>query len=121
MRDIKKRGEIEELDILIILERRGNTHTATELRELVADMDKDKNKLISFLELCCAVFNKDYELFNNFTDEGSRKEALEKAMEASAAVREAEAEIEKAKRLSLAAAETRAAELERESKLVITE
>lgn len=62
---------------MLLLEKRGTVHTATELRVLVAEMDKDHNHLISFLELACAIFHKPFDELNNFVDESARKAALE--------------------------------------------
>uniref|UniRef100_A0A7S0XEY3 EF-hand domain-containing protein n=1 Tax=Chromulina nebulosa TaxID=96789 RepID=A0A7S0XEY3_9STRA len=113
-RDVANKGEIEEIDVLLILEKRGNAKTATELRLAVADMDKDKNHKISFLELACAIFSKPFDELNNFTDEEARKAAFEKAMKLSEKAREAELEIEKAKEAEEKAAQDRAEAIERE-------
>lgn len=117
-RDTKNLGEIEEFDVLYILERRGTAKTATELRQMIADMDKDHNHKISFLELCCAMFGKSYDDLNDFVDEDARKLALEAAMKASEAARAAEEEIEHSKRNMELAAQIRAAAIDRESRLV---
>jgi len=92
--------------------------TATELREFVKELDADKNKLISFIELCCGCFKKDIGELNNFVDEEARARALEEAMRASLTKRQAEEEIQRAKEKAERDAAIRAAALERESKLV---
>lgn len=40
-----------------LLEARNNTKTFVELRQLVADIDLDHNRKLSFLEFACAIFN----------------------------------------------------------------
>lgn len=116
-KDVKKIGEIDEHACLFIMEQKGYTMTVTELRELVKDMDADKNKLISFIELCCGVFKKDINELNNFVDEEARARALQEAMRASMTKRQAEEEIQRAKEKTERDAGIRAAALERESKL----
>lgn len=116
-KDSKHIGEIDEFSCLYILEHRGMTKTATELRQLVAEMDQDKNKLISFIELCCGIFQKPIGEINNFVDEEARTRAITAAMEASKLKRDAETEIARAKEAAELAAQIRAAAIERESKL----
>ena len=103
---------------MMLLESRGETKTALELRETFAAIDIDKNHHLSFLEWCCYVFQKDYEETNNFVDEEARLAAMAEAHaagEAARAIAEAQA---KAKADEEEAARRRAEELEAESKLV---
>lgn len=100
------------------MEKRGSIHTAAELRQMVLDMDYDKNNKISFLELCCAIFHKSWDDLNNFVDENARARALEGAMKASEEARKAEEAIEAARRAEELAAQERAAKLEKEASLV---
>ncbi len=92
--------------------------TATELREFISAMDTDSNKLISFIELSCAMYKKDISELSNFVDEEARQRAINEAMRASQQKREAEEQIKKAQEAQEMAAQIRAAALERESKLV---
>ncbi len=101
----------------MFLEHRGTVKTATELRTMVGDMDKDKNHLLSFVEWCCAYYGKSYEDLNNFVDEEARERAMEEAMRAGEEAKKAEEEIERAKAQKELQASLRAAALERESKL----
>lgn len=101
----------------MLLEHRGEAKTATELREMIASMDADKNHRLSFVEFCCAYFSKSFEDLNNYVDEDARNAALaeakifgEEAAKAEAAIAAANAEKER-----LAA--ERAAKIEEESKL----
>lgn len=100
------------------MERRGSIHSAAELRQMVVDMDKDKNHRISFLELCCAIYHKSWEDLNNFVDENARERAMAAAIRASEEARKAEERIEEARRAEELAAQIRAAALEREASLV---
>jgi len=115
--DLRSCGELDEHETMMFLEHRGTTKTATELRELIADIDKDHNHTVNFLEWCCFWFQKNYDDLNDFADEEARERAMAEARAAGLAAELAEAAIEEAKRAEEAAAEARAAELERESKL----
>jgi hypothetical protein len=101
-----------------LLEHRGSVKTAKELMEMVGDMDRDKNLRVSFIEWCCAYYQKSYDELFNFVDEDARRLAVEAAMQFGEAARNAELEIEQAKKRKELQAQLRAAALERESKLV---
>jgi predicted Rossmann-fold nucleotide-binding protein len=102
----------------MLMEFRGSVMTAKEIMELVGQMDKDRNLKVSFIELCCAFFNKSYDELFNFVDEEARQRAIEEAKKLSEAAKKAEEEIERAKKQKELQAQLRAAALERESKLV---
>jgi len=59
--DLKRQGELEEDEALHLLEFRGETKTASELRKLIADIDIDKNRKLSFLEFACAVLGRSWQ------------------------------------------------------------
>lgn len=103
---------------MMLLEYRNTVKTATELRAMVADMDKDNNKRLSFLEWCCAHYGKSYDELDNFVDEEARERAMAEAMAAGEEAKRAEEEIERAKQQKELQASLRAAALERESKMV---
>ena len=65
-------GELDEHEALMLLEHKNLTKTATELRMLLADIDKNKDRQVNFLEWCCFVFQKPWEELNNFVDEDAR-------------------------------------------------
>jgi len=54
--DGHQQGELEEDEALRLLEARKETKTARELRTMVADIDFDSNRKLSFLEWSCCVF-----------------------------------------------------------------
>ena len=54
-------GELDEHEALMLLEHKNLTKTATELRMLLADIDKNKDRQVNFLEWCCFVFQKPWE------------------------------------------------------------
>jgi Ca2+-binding EF-hand superfamily protein len=70
-------GEINEHDAMRLLEARGATKTATELRQLFNNIDIDRNRHISFLEWCCAYYQRSYEDLNTFADEAARELAMQ--------------------------------------------
>jgi chemotaxis protein histidine kinase CheA len=116
--DLLKTGELEENHAMMLLESRGETKTARELRETFSRIDVNNNRKISFLEWCCYIYEKDFTETNSFVDQDARNAAMaevEKAAEAARAVEEAAA---KAKADEEAEAKRRAEELERESQLV---
>lgn len=118
--DLANNGELEENNAMRLLESRGETKTATELRAILNSIDFNNNHKLSFLEWCCYLYSKSYEETNNFVNEEAQALALleiQKAKDAAAAV---EAEIQRRKAEDEAAAAERAAELERESQLVCT-
>jgi len=115
--DLLKTGELEENHAMMLLESRGETKTARELRETFSRIDVNNNRKISFLEWCCYIYEKDFTETNSFVDQDARNAAMaevEKAAEAARAVEEAAA---KAKADEEAEAKRRAEELERESQL----
>lgn len=58
--DARGQGELEEDEAMRLLESRNETKTFTELRQLVNDIDIDKNRKLCFLEYACAYFQKDW-------------------------------------------------------------
>lgn len=101
-----------------LLEHRGSAKTAKELFDMVGDMDRDKNLQVSFIEWCCAFYQKSYDELFNFADEDARRMAIEAAMSFGEAARNAELEIEQANKRKELQAQLRAAAIEREMKLV---
>jgi len=82
--DGSKQGELEEDESLRLLEARGETKTFVELRKAVADIDLDKNRKLCFLELCCSVFKKSWQLLHTPSADPStlaQVEELRKKME----------------------------------------
>jgi Ca2+-binding EF-hand superfamily protein len=77
--DFGNKGELEEDQALMLLEYRGETKTFLELRAMVSDMDSDGNHRISFLEWCCALYQKNYAELDDFVDEEARQAALASA------------------------------------------
>lgn len=112
------RGKLDEHECMMLLEHRGSAKTAVELREMVADIDQSHDHFVSFIEWCCAVYNKSYAGLNDFVDEEARARAMEEAMKFGEEARKVEEEIERVKAQKEAEAAARAAELERESKMV---
>lgn len=115
--DLKNCGNLDEHEALMLLEHRDMAHTATELRVLLSEIDKDKDRRVNFLEWCCFFFKKDWLELNNFVDEESRANAIAEAMAAGERAKLAEAAIAEAKRLQEEKAKKKAAELEEEAKL----
>jgi hypothetical protein len=103
---------------MMFLEHRGNVKTATELRGMVSEMDKNNNHRMSFVEWCCAYYSKSYEELNNFVDEEAREIAMAEAMKAGEEAKAAEEEIAQANARKELQASLRAAAIEKESKLV---
>ncbi len=115
--DIKKEGQLDEHEALMLLEHRDMAHTATELRTLLAQIDKDKDRHVNFLEWCCFFFKKDWDELNCFVDEEARAAALAEAMAAGLKAKAAEEAIAEAKRREEEKAAAHAKELEDEAKL----
>jgi len=111
------KGELEEDEAMRLLEARNQTKTFKELRQMVSEIDIDKNRMLSFLEWACAIYNKSWEKLHAPSvdpEEVARAEALvKKAAEEEEARRRAEDEARKhedEKRiLELKAAQERAA------------
>ena len=59
--DDDKAGELNEHQALRLLEARGETKTAADMREMVKELDSDANGKLSLLEWCCAIFGKSWE------------------------------------------------------------
>jgi hypothetical protein len=85
---------------------------------MVSAFDVDKDRKISFLELCCGLYEKSIDALNDFVDDDARAAALALAMAAGEAARKAEEAIELARLQQEQEAAARAAKLEAESKLV---
>jgi len=76
--DSKRQGELEEDEALHLLESRGETKTASELRKLIADIDQDKNRKLSFLEFSCAVLNRSWQTLHEPVGDPDALAELEK-------------------------------------------
>jgi hypothetical protein len=117
--DLLKTGELEENHAMMLLEARGETKTARELRETFARIDVNNNHKLSFLEWSCYLYNKDFQETNSFVDADARNAAMAEVQRAGEAARAIEEAAAKAKADEEEAARLRAAELERESQLVL--
>lgn len=102
----------------MLLERRGTVKTAKELMDMCNEMDKDKNLHITFIEFCCAIYQKSYDELFTFVDEEARQKAMEDVKIFGEEAKKVEEEIQRAIRAKELQAQLRAAALERESKLV---
>lgn len=60
--DIGRKGQLDEHEAMMLLEHRGIVKTAKELRAMMSTMDVDKNHRLSFVEWCCAIFERSYEV-----------------------------------------------------------
>jgi hypothetical protein len=115
--DSRSQGELEEDEAMRLLESRNETKTFKELREMVADIDLDKNRKLSFLEWACAIFKKSWVTLHTPSvdpEEVRRAEELAATAYAEAAEKKAREdrarELEDEKRLAeLKAASERAA------------
>lgn len=116
--DTQNRGELDEQHAMRMFERRGSIKTAKELRQLVAAMDSNNNKKLSFVEWLCTHFGKSIEDLNDFVDEDARARAMEEAMRHGAEAKAIAEAIERAKQQKELQASLRAAAIERESKMV---
>ncbi len=65
----------KEDEALRLLEARKETKRFVELREMVKDMDYDKNRELSFLEWCCAYFSKSWKDLHRPSADQSEVEA----------------------------------------------
>mmetsp|Transcript_31172 Transcript_31172/g.44801 ORF Transcript_31172/g.44801 Transcript_31172/m.44801 type:complete len:317 (+) Transcript_31172:68-1018(+) len=115
--DIGQKGHLDEHEAMMLMEHRGIVKTAKELREMMSTMDIDKNHKLSFVEWCCAFFERSYEELNNFSDEDARQAALLTAKSMGEEARKLELEIEAARLAKELEAQQRAEALERESKM----
>lgn len=115
--DLNKTGELEENHTMMLLESRGETKTAVELRAMVAEIDQDHNHHVNFLEWCCAIYSKSWEDTNNFADDEARIAAMAEAKKAGEKAAEAQAAIATASAADEEATKKRADELEKEAAL----
>jgi len=101
--DKQKQGELEEDEAMQLLEKRGETKTFKELRVMVAEIDLDKNRKLSFLEWACAIYKKSWQKLHTASVDPEemkkasalRAKALAQQEEAAAERAAAEAESEK--------------------------
>lgn len=110
-------GELNEHEALRLFEDRGLVKTVREMRDMFVNIDYDGNHMISFIEWCCAWFDKDYEELNDFSDEEARLAALEEAKAAGMEAEKVLGDIEIARKKKEDEAAARALEIENESKL----
>lgn len=116
--DLLQTGELEENHAMMLLESRGETKTARELREIFSKIDVNNNRKLSFLEWCCYLYDKDFQETNSFVDADARNAAMAEVQRAAEAARAVEEAAAKAKADEEERARLRAEELERESQLV---
>jgi len=115
--DPRGEGELQEDEAMRLLEFRGETKRFVELREMVAVMDKDKNRLLSLLELLCAIFKKSWEeLHNPGVDEAALVAAIDKLRLAQAEEIEAIQKAKAAEELKAQVIATEKARVEAEAK-----
>tara|TARA_B110000208_G_C11742049_1_gene420296 strand:+ start:40 stop:1611 length:1572 start_codon:yes stop_codon:yes gene_type:complete len=94
--DKGKKGHLEENEAMMMLESRGDPTSFVDLRGKVRDIDLHQKRNLSFLEWCCAVFDKSWIELHQRTDlvmtpeilaemEAMRREMAEAMAEAEAA------------------------------------
>ena len=105
---------------MMLLESRGETKTFRELRIMVAAMDVNNDHKLSFLEWSCFLYQKDYSLLDDFTDEAARVAALAQLKQAKEAREKVLKDMEDIKIREEEKKRLDAEEIERESKLVST-
>jgi len=66
--DSRGRGELQEDEALRLLESRKETKRVVELREMIKEMDFDKNRELSMLEWSCAYFSKSWKALHTPSD-----------------------------------------------------
>lgn len=115
--DLQKRNLLDEHEAMMLLEHKGMTKTVAELRVMVKEFDANKDHLLSFLELCCGLYNKKIADFNDFATEEERAIAMEAIKKSAEEAKRAEMEIEAKRLREEEAARKRAEELEAESRL----
>lgn len=94
--DKRKQGELEEDEAMQILEARDNVTSFVELRKLVAQIDVDKNRKLSFLEWACAIYKKSWETLHSPSVDPREIEAAERLhAQAAAALEQAAADLAK--------------------------
>jgi len=79
-------SELEEVEVFRFLESVNKTKTARELREMVAQIDHDKNRKLSFLEWACAYFGKSMDVLLAPTVDKEEIAAAEKLFAEAAAL-----------------------------------
>jgi len=88
--DKQVQGELEEDQAMHLLESRNQTKTFRELRSMVAEIDLDQNRKLSFLEWACAIFSKSWqELHSPSVDPEEVAAALRLQEQAQAALEQA--------------------------------
>lgn len=117
--DRAKKGWINEVEAMMLLEHKGNSKTAVELRLMTSVLGEEKegNRILNFLEVCCLFYSVDWDSLNMFVDEDARAKALIASKAAMEANDIAKAKIIQAKEDEEAAELARARELESEMKL----
>jgi len=76
--DARGVAELQEDEAMRLLESRKETKRAVELREMIKEMDFDKNRQISLLEWLCAYFKKSWKELHT---PGKNQAELEKAIQ----------------------------------------
>jgi len=102
---------------MMLLEHRGETKTAVELRAMVEEMDYDKNRKLSFLEWSTCRYGKSWIDLHDFSDDGARAAAMKIIEESCREQERIRNEIEEVKRAREEAEEKRNKEIEEEKKL----
>eukprot|EP00596_Hydrurales_sp_CCMP1899_P002632 CAMPEP_0119035146 /NCGR_PEP_ID=MMETSP1177-20130426/2105_1 /TAXON_ID=2985 /ORGANISM="Ochromonas sp, Strain CCMP1899" /LENGTH=260 /DNA_ID=CAMNT_0006993087 /DNA_START=94 /DNA_END=873 /DNA_ORIENTATION=+ len=117
--DRAKKGRINEVEAMMLLEHKGNSKSAVELRLMTSDLGEEKegNRTLNFLEVCCLFHNIDWNSLNVFVDEDARAKALIASKAAIEASEIAKAKILQAKEEEEALELAKAKELEVEMKL----
>lgn len=116
--DVYNKNELTEHQVLMLLEDRNQTKTATELREILGEMRKGESKNITFVEFACSFFGKNFEDLDNFVDEEAKEIAKKEAEKQEELVQLVEEETKRKREEDETKAAAKAAELEAESKLV---
>eukprot|EP01114_Cavostelium_apophysatum_P023697 TRINITY_DN9010_c0_g1_i1.p2 TRINITY_DN9010_c0_g1~~TRINITY_DN9010_c0_g1_i1.p2 ORF type:complete len:263 (-),score=103.95 TRINITY_DN9010_c0_g1_i1:1923-2711(-) len=92
--DGRGKGELQEDEALRLLESRKETKRVVELRQMVKDMDFDKNRDLCFLEWACAYFNKSWKtLHSPSANQAEVDRAMKKLVEAEEKDRVAKAKL----------------------------
>lgn len=119
--DYGKKGWINEVEAMKLLEHTGNSKTAVELRLMATNRfgleEKEGCRILNFLEVCCLFYNVDWDSLNLFFDEDARAKALLASKAAVEATEIAKAKIIQAKQEEEATELARASELELEMRL----
>ena len=118
--DKTHKGTIDEVHAMMVMDARGVSKSAFELRLITSQYggEKSEGRSFSFLEICCAVYETDWDALNDFVDDEARDRALVTAKAAADEIEIAAAKIANAKIEEERAAEIRAATIEEESRLV---